>query len=637
MKTFSKFLTFGAMAALISACSNDNAPDGPGAQNPTTDGGYLAVNIQLPTEPSTRAENDKFDDGLSEEYAVDNAAVVLFQGSSESEAKFVGAYTLTKKLEDSGTDNKDNITVSHLMVAKVSNSITGDNGNLYALALVNYDAVATIGTDASLKLGTTTLTNNSTFKDVLWMTTDNAFYTTSGSANSKFFMTNAPLSKKIGGTGGSTDDLKLENVFTLSPFDVSKIKDTQEAAVQDPASDIYVERAVAKVTMSVNYGTGEGGSANTSFEVTDRTGLTATIEGWTVNNTEASSYIVRNLGLVASGSNLALANSYLNYASANLTPSNYRFVGHSKMGTTAFHPEANGLYRTYWCVDPHYSADLLSTEATTKDVNNVTSWATTNTIFYPHENTFSVDKQSFNNTSRVLLKVKITVNNAESDGTFFKMNDVIYAKQTDFESYVIKEIIKDQGLLASIEDAYKNGSTTRAEETTVWTYKEGDIELTYTIGADAKLTLTNITLAGQLKDKNISYQMDDIITRMNTMFSIYKYTGGYCYYDLKIKHFASNNTAADLAPWTAPETSATTTSSAYGTDETASKNYLGRYGMVRNNWYDLSVSAVKEIGSPVVPDAYVTTSDDHNEVERYIAFKIHILSWAKRTNDYILE
>lgn len=636
MKTFSKFLTFGAMAALMSACSNDNVPDAPGAQNPTTDGGYLAVNIQLPTEPSTRALNDQFDDGLSEEYAVSNAAVVLFQGTSEAEAKFVGAYTLTKKLEDSGTDNKDNITVSHLMVAKVSNSITGDNGNLYALALVNYDAVATIGTDASLTLGTTKLTSTSTFKEVLWLTTDNAFYNTSGGANSKFFMTNAPLSKKIGGTGGSADDLTLNNVFTLSTFDVSKIKDTQEAAVQDPASDIYVERAVAKVTMSVNYGTGESG-ANTSFEVINRKGLTATIEGWTVNNTEASSYIVRNLGLVTSGNNTALTNSYLNYASADLTPTNYRFVGHSKMGTTAFHPEADGLYRTYWCVDPHYSTDLLSTEAATKDVNTVTSWATTSTIFYPHENTFSVDKQSFNNTSRVLLKVKIAVKDAETDGTFFKMNDVIYAKQADFESHVIDEIVKDQGLLAAIEVAFKNGTSTRADETTVWTYQAGDIKLNYTIGDDAKLTLTNIALEGQLKDKNITYSMDDIITRMNTMFSIYKYTGGYCYYDLKIKHFASNVPSEDLAPWEAPATSATTTSSAYGNDPVASQNYLGRYGMVRNNWYDLSVSAVKEIGSPVVPDAYVTTSDDHNEVERYIAFKIHILSWAKRTNDYELE
>lgn len=636
----------------MASCSNDIAPDGPGQQQGEAEGnGYLAFNIQLPTEPGTRAINDDFDDGLSEEYAVDNAAVVLFQGSSEAEAKFVGAYTLTKQLNDSGTDDKDNISVSHLMVAKVSNSISGDKGNLYALALVNYDAVATIGNDASLKLGETTLSSSSTFKEVLWLTSDNAFYTSSNNANSKFFMTNAPLSTKIGGTGGSADDLKLENVFTLSTFDVSKIKNTQQAAVNDPASDIYVERAVAKVTMSVNYGMGESG-ANTSFNVTNRAGLTATIEGWTVNNTEASSYIVRNLGLVASGSNAALTNSYLNYASAKLTPTNYRFVGHSKMGTTAFHPEADGLYRTYWCVDPHYSTDLLTvssnetnsteetTEASTKDVNNVTSWANPNTIFYPHENTFSVDKQSFNNTSRVLLKVKIAVNNAEEDGSFFKMNDVIYAKQANFESLVIKEIIKDQGLLAAIEKALKEGSSTRADETEtkkIWEYEDGDIILTYTIGADAKLTLKAITLDGQLKDKGIEYSMDDIITRMNTMFTIYKYTGGICYYDLKIKHFASNLTAKDLAPWTAPTTSATTTSSAYGSDETASKNYLGRYGMVRNNWYDLSVSAVKEIGSPVVPDAYVETSDDHNEVERYIAFKIHILSWAKRTNDYVLE
>ena len=54
-------------------------------------------------------------------------------------------------------------------------------------------------------------------------------------------------------------------------------------------------------------------------------------------------------------------------------------------------------------------------------------------------------------------------------------------------------------------------------------------------------------------------------------------------------------------------------------------NYLGRYGVVRNNWYDMNVTKVG-IGSPTVP------GDEGNldEEESYINVEINILSWAKR-------
>lgn len=174
-------------------------------------------------------------------------------------------------------------------------------------------------------------------------------------------------------------------MFTLATFDLDKIKSTRKDAIDDPASDIYVERAVAKVTMG--WQTGEG---KTTFELTsvdkNKAKMTAELVGWTVNNTESSSYIVRNLGL-NTGTTLA---NYLAYASEKLTLTNYRFVGHAKMGTTAtLHPtEKDNLYRTYWCIDPHYTTDDGDL-ATSDDVNTITDWSTdVKKAFYPHENTF---------------------------------------------------------------------------------------------------------------------------------------------------------------------------------------------------------------------------------------------------------
>lgn len=81
----------------------------------------------------------------------------------------------------------------------------------------------------------------------------------------------------------------------------------------------------------------------------------------------------------------------------------------------------------------------------------------------------------------------------------------------------------------------------------------------------------------------------------------------------------------------------TTVAAAYGTGETAEKNYLGRYGMVRNNWYDLRVNKILKLGTPVPPDANTETPDDNQSKQKWVAFTVNVLSWAKRTHDYEIK
>ena len=65
----------------------------------------------------------------------------------------------------------------------------------------------------------------------------------------------------------------------------------------------------------------------------------------------------------------------------------------------------------------------------------------------------------------------------------------------------------------------------------------------------------------------------------------------------------------------------------------ADGKYLGRYGVVRNNWYELQVSAIKNLGSPTIPTA-PENPDDENQY--YLTFKVNIHSWAKRVQNVIL-
>lgn len=61
-------------------------------------------------------------------------------------------------------------------------------------------------------------------------------------------------------------------------------------------------------------------------------------------------------------------------------------------------------------------------------------------------------------------------------------------------------------------------------------------------------------------------------------------------------------------------------------------NWLGRYGVLRNNWYEINVTAVKNVGS-----AEVTPETGYDDpVESWISVEINVLSWAKRSQDAAL-
>lgn len=92
------------------------------------------------------------------------------------------------------------------------------------------------------------------------------------------------------------------------------------------------------------------------------------------------------------------------------------------------------------------------------------------------------------------------------------------------------------------------------------------------------------------------------------------YKNGESYYIARIKHFGD-----DLTPWVA------------GNDNYGGKNleWLGRYGVLRNNWYDLAINSISGPGYPDVPEVKPTDPDD--EDTKYINVSVKILSWAKRS------
>lgn len=133
------------------------------------------------------------------------------------------------------------------------------------------------------------------------------------------------------------------------------------------------------------------------------------INGWALDNTNNSTYLVRN---VASA-------SWWGYQNAS---NGYRFVE----GT----PIKSGvsLYRTHFGVDPNYDIDYNSANFTTVGGSTIASEnliaANGTTPAYCLENTFDVAHMTEQNTTRVIVAAKLNITGAEtSTGDFYLLNN----------------------------------------------------------------------------------------------------------------------------------------------------------------------------------------------------------------------
>lgn len=255
-----KLFSFALAALMLGACSSEDVIDN-GGQGTVLPGekGYISLAINLPTTPSTRA-NDDFDDGLEAEYKVNDATLLIFNGTDEGTAVFSGAYDLGSMTP---TSVGGNITASY----NVTQEITKPGaGNVYALVVVNKGNVLT--NDGEWKLKGESLTGK-TFNDLRTTAqtlTASELASVTSDAEGSFFMTNAPLYTNPGGV----TDPNGGNAVTLTKINTENIYSTQAEAEDNPAASIYVERAVAKVTVT-NSNTGSAGSS-----------LTYAITGWTL-------------------------------------------------------------------------------------------------------------------------------------------------------------------------------------------------------------------------------------------------------------------------------------------------------------------------------------------------------------------
>lgn len=362
---------------------------------------------------------------------------------------------------------------------------------------------------------------------------------------------------------------------TLVP--IANVCASREEAQAKAATTVYVERGLAKVTMqdftaggySIDAGTYAGGNVK--------------IMNWQLDVTNKSTFPVHQTGTLKTS-----------WGQIWNTP---RFYDGTN---TAFK-------RVYWGVDPNYNKSEYQTLENCKTAFNmitndkVVGVAGQDKPQYCLENTFDLDNMKQGQTTRVVFKAVFTPKDFTSGETFYKIgnNTAIWSK-TNLETQIHTVAVTVMGITDPDEqDKYVvklNASTNNISgEAGLHTIKPENIEYTGT--------------GTSLVDANI----DKINEKLGlTETGISTYLNGEAYYIARIKHFN------ELTPWNAGE--------AYDSNN---EKYLGRYGVLRNNWYDLSVNSISGLGYPDVPEVKPNMPDDENE--QYINVEVKILDWAKRS------
>lgn len=570
------FFGLAVLAAMTASCSSNNDLVGGGNGSGENESGasYASFSINLPTTSGTRADGDPtFDKGNAKEYDVFNATLLVFkEGTTAGE----GNYTLAEKVDLGSMEpwkdpSETGVTTQAKITAKLEK--VDKNGNFFALVLLNNGSTSA---DAKVNLPA----EGTTFS--AWNKADNANYTNFTDTKKGFYMANAPLYNSTNKSVTTLVPIKKENIFSTEA----------QASSGEAAADIYVERGLAKVTLTAATKDKKTVDASSSYA-----GDEVTINNWALDVTNKKTFPIHNVD----GLTTDYPEIWKNEAPATAapsTPSTQRFVDNSKAIAK----------RVYWGTDPNYKETTLSEETTESKNARINNFnyvkkgdltADPKDPQYCLENTFNLANMVQGQTTRVIFKASYTPKGftAEDGKTFYKVGtSVALWKQKDLEDHI----------KAAVSKVF---SVTTTDDITInLAAKDNDI----TAAGNHVITAANFTVKGHDTVTKAEEKAVNDKVGLTEKAGISTYANGESYYIARIKHFGDV-----LTPWK---------SGVYGTDNLA---YLGRYGMLRNNWYELDVEKVSGPGYPDVPEVKPNTPDD--EDDKYIKVSVKILDWAKRS------
>lgn len=563
------FFGLTVLAAMTASCSsnNDLVNGGNGSGENVSGASYASFTINLPTTSGTRADGTP------------SSSPSFVNGDKNEYAVKDATLLLFQKNATTGAyEYKEAVELGN-MEPWTSSDATGITTTAKLTAKLNNAKVGANDYYALIVLNNHT----TTAAKIKFPTTNQPFAEWSKIAanatdkyseyDNGFFMANAP---KYVANETPTTLVAIKNICA-----------SKQQAENSEATTVYVERGLAKVSLAT-------GSDDKHVDIADGNyaGDKVDIKGWTLDVTNKKTFPVHVT------------------ASDDLWPEIWKTTATTATnGATMdrFHDKLGEFPRVYWGVDPNYKTDLATVpdcegEFTMAKTADFKTEADAKKPQYCLENTFDIDHMVQGQTTRVLFSAKYTPAGFSAGETFYKM-----------------------GNSSQLWNADKVKAQIKAKAMEV--FNETDADKVEVILTGTDLAKAGIHLITKANVKHGTAEISDAdITAINTklgfkaasgtdpMVGLSTYVDGVSYYIARVKHFGDY-----LTKWEA------------GNDTYSSNNinWLGRYGVLRNNWYELSVHSVSGPGYPDVPKVNPKDPDDVND--QYINVEVKILKWAKRS------
>ncbi|MDN0066869.1 Mfa1 family fimbria major subunit [Bacteroides gallinaceum] len=393
-------------------------------------------------------------------------------------------------------------------------------------------------------------------------------------------------------------------IVTATQVTEDNFVDTPTEAATTNAVNIYVERVAAKLEVKVKVDGTEnnkesGALTGNNFSLNLETGtlMQVEIDGWCANAINTESYYVKKL-----------SNDWL---------------------TTEPFSGWTGIYRTFWALDKNYTGDNTYTGLSYKSWSDAKENAASS--IYLHENTIDNSKTDdvYNyvnieggdeaNVTTVLVAAHIEYKKEEDKdwktGNIFRYNGVYYTED------VMKQNIVSSG---NYYWYYTSNNTEHWDALDVESGNEKGANIEFKSVTDSPdavmidVTITKPTIQGveadaiklvQGEDSKTEVQITDAQTNLEKSpytQNLIGYQNGACYYQIPIEHLSSS-TGNEF------------------------------YGIVRNHWYELTITDITDIGGAVFnPDVELPIIPG-KEKNYYMSAKLNILSWKVVKQDAVLN
>ena len=596
MKFTKYFMPFAALA-LLASCSNDNLdnPKENGIQEETNnvDAAYVAFNIAMPSLGTKAGET--YNDGYTGEADVNDVWLYLYRASKEQNLN--GETTYDKETTEADAEL---YICKKVYFENKSDAEANHDGSSVAV-----DAV-TSTINAIFQLENVTEDDKNNFDYYAFIVVNKPDGIAEGNEGDEFSVIQADIqtasSHAVAQVSGDTGEEKV--TFSTTPSNgMLKVDGTKVYFTMTNAPLVDEEKTAVTYLAKLDTGAfavSPAQASSAAATVVVQRGVAKVEMDIAANN--ANDIVIDDEGnKYNTTAKVQITNWILDVVNANgytvqKVPTIDAFQTDGAWSGTHFLSSAiahnvvtddnKAMYHIYWSMDPEYDDDALTAAGPDQGdyltlveegdrFNNLTD------VEYCLENTMDYNKMQKNQSTRIVFKgvVKLDGTTAE-DFIYYPGSDIAYG----------------------VEGKVNSSSTS-------------DQKLP---GAKYKLSAL---LSGTTEEKDV---IRKAIKAVDLEEEVYYYPGGVTYYTTIIRHFTDSQAGGDI----------------YGEIDSLDKYVpanLGRYGVVRNNWYKASISKVFGFGKPEIPDPTPDPDDDPDPIKYNIQLNINVLAWTMRTNGYILK